>query len=55
MEGLQWRVENGSQIHIWVDKWLPHNRELGKLRQRVEIDKEVLVEELIEWQTNRLQ
>ena len=46
--GCCWRVRNGESIKVYLDKWLPNYPTNKILHQRHDVDREMLVSELID-------
>ena len=58
-EGVRWRVGNGSNIHIWGDKWLPSPTTYKVASPRQFLHHDTRVSELIDqtlasWKVNIL-
>ena len=47
-EGVRWRVGNGSNIHIWEDKWLPSSSTYKIALPRQFLHQDTKVSELID-------
>ena len=52
MEGLGWRIGNGTNVQVWHDKWIPKGHVLSDLGTQPDDYSNMLVLELIDYNTS---